>query len=152
MRHLVNSLNCTGVTNNSFFPRHLFNKLEVGGFWFFLEKHPLWQAAELSRGSRRKQERRCDLARRVGLQETQWPTFSVSEMPSDAQHCATLHRERGSTIYSGWPDIEPRRGSPTARPVSSLNTHRRTVTHKGQAIKISECRALWLTVVTMATR
>lgn len=123
-------------------------------FFVFLGKKNIRRdkAAELPRGSRRKQERRCDLARRVGLQETQWPTFSVSEMPSDAQHCAALHRERGSTIYSGWPDIEPRRGSPTARPVSSLNTHRRTVTHKGQAIKISECRALWLTVVTMATR
>lgn len=35
----------------------------------------------------------------------------------------------------------------TARPVSSLNTHRHTVTHKGQAIKISKCHPLcgwWL--------
>lgn len=85
MRYLVNSLNCPRVANNSFFPRHLFNKLEVGVF--FWEKNIRRdKAAELPRGGRRKQERRCDLARRVGLQETQWPTFSVSEMPSDAQH------------------------------------------------------------------
>lgn len=82
----------------------------------------------------------CDLARRGGLQETRWPTFGMSEMPSDAQHCAALHRGLSSTVYSGSLCVEPSRAEPrrrshTAGPVSSLNTHRCTVTHKGQAIK-----------------
>lgn len=51
----------------------------------------------------------CDLARRGGLQETRWPTFGMSEMPSDAQHCAALHRGLSSTVYSGSLCVEPSR-------------------------------------------
>lgn len=64
----------------------------------------------------------------------------------------SIEHSFASTVSSGWLDVEPRRGSHAAKPVSSLNTQRRNVTHKGQAIKISECRPLWLMVVTMVTQ
>lgn len=92
---------------------------------------------------------RCDLARCVRLQETRWPTFRASEMPSEAQCCGTHYQPLGYIVYSGLPDVEPRCWSHAVRSVPSLNT-RHNGTHRGQAIKISECPQ-WLMVVTMVT-
>lgn len=152
MRFLVNYWNC--VNNHSF----ILPPKSIQQTWlerFLLKdscRHDKLQNFHVEVTESQCGGCRCDLARRVGLQETRWPTFSVSEMPSEARRCGALHRVLGSTVSSGSLDVEPRHGSHAARAVSSLNTHWCNVTHKGQAIKISECRPLWLMVVTMVTR
>lgn len=128
----VNCLYCTFLP-----PSTVFHSRKLQGLFLL---HPSASVTSCKTSTRKLQETRLvitavTLFNLQTSQETRWPTFSMMEILSTGLHCIPSRTQ--ASFYSGSPNTEHRHESHTARPVSSLNTHRHTQRASYKNIQVS---------------